>query len=50
MSSKPKIKLNEDKELVARIKEGLKLRVDIVHAEFREQKNINVCVRNSANR
>ena len=41
------VKLNPDKKIVAAIKEGLK---DIALAEFKRQRIINACARNSGSR
>lgn len=42
-----KVRYNEDKELVAQIKEGLRRRTDIVLVVWKERRKTSVCARNS---
>ena len=44
------VKVNEDKEIVKTIKEGLKKMVDIAHVDLKKQKILNVCVKNLENK
>ena len=40
------VRLNEDKEIVARIKEGLKKMTDIALADWKKQRKTSASVRN----
>ena len=43
----PKVRLNENEEIVRTIKEGLAAKGDTVPAELRSKRNTNACVRSS---
>ena len=45
-----KVRLNEDCEIVARVKEGLKRKEDTVRADWKSNRSISVFVMNSKHR